>query len=86
VRNQAWATLPLDNEYLFNVGIYVGGALKGTLNIASDLLVSRFGRLELGELSGQVAIRLNWTNDRYIPGQLDANIRYESIEIIQTAP
>jgi len=83
VTNHTYGTLPLDNEYLFDVDVYVDGEKKGTLHIASDPEVAQIGRLNLGKLSGAHTIRLMWLNDRYIPGQLDANIRYESIRILE---
>lgn len=86
VKNHSYGTLPLDNEFLFEVEVYVDGAKKATLSIPSDAQVARYVLLPLGKLSGEHSIRLKWINDRYIPGQLDANISYESIELFQTAP
>ena len=83
VTNQTYATLPLDNEYLFEVRVYVDGKSLGTMQIASNPTVAQLGRLNLGKLSGAHTVRLMWLNDRYIPGQLDANIRYESLRIMQ---
>jgi hypothetical protein len=65
------------------VDVYVDGEKKGTLHVASDPEIAQIGRLNLGKLSGAHTIRLMWLNDRYIPGQLDANIRYESIRILE---
>ncbi|MCB9893446.1 MAG: carboxypeptidase regulatory-like domain-containing protein [Planctomycetes bacterium] len=83
VTNHTYSTLPLDNEYEFIVDVFVDGKKVGTLNIGSDPGVQQIGQLPLGSLSGQHTVRLMWMNDRYIPGQLDANIRYESLRIIE---
>ncbi|MGE0433979.1 MAG: carboxypeptidase-like regulatory domain-containing protein [Planctomycetota bacterium] len=84
VKNHAWNTLPLDNEYTFEVDILLDGQPAGRLSIPSDAQVTRLGRLTLGKLSGPHTIRLLWTNDRYIPGQLDANISYERLQLVET--
>jgi len=86
VKNHSYGTLPLDNEYLFEVEVSLDGQKVATLSIPSDAQVSRFVLLQLGALKGEHTVRLKWLNDRYIPGQLDANISYESIEILQTSP
>jgi len=83
VTNHTYGTLPLDNEYLFEVDVWLDGVKLGRLSIASDPDVQQLGRLALGSLSGQHTIRFMWMNDRYIPGQLDANIRYESIRLME---
>lgn len=84
VTNHTYATLPLDNEYLFNVRVYVDGKSVGTMHIASDPDVAQIGRISLGKLTGAHTVRIMWLNDRYIPGQLDANIRYESLRLMET--
>ncbi len=86
VKNHSYGTLPLDNEYLFEVEVSLDGQKVATLNIPSDAQVSRFVLLQLGSQMGEHTLRLKWLNDRYIPGQLDANVSYESIEILQTSP
>ncbi|MBX3474773.1 MAG: carboxypeptidase regulatory-like domain-containing protein [Planctomycetes bacterium] len=86
VKNHSYGTLPLDNEYLFEVEVSMDGQKVATLSIPSDAQVSRFVLLALGKLAGEHTLRLKWLNDRYIPGQLDANISYESIELFETAP
>ncbi|MCG3183196.1 MAG: hypothetical protein ICCCNLDF_01281 [Planctomycetes bacterium] len=83
VTNHTYGELPLDNEYEFSVDVFVDGARVGQLNIGCDPSVQQVGRLGLGKLSGQHTIRLLWTNDRYIPGQLDANIRYQSLRLME---
>ncbi len=86
VKNHTYAALPLDNEYLFEVEVYLDGRHRATLSIPSDAQVPKHVLLALGTLSGEHTIRLKWINDRWIPGQLDANISYESIELFQAAP
>lgn len=84
VTNHTYATLPLDNEYLFEVQVWVDGESVGTMQIASDPNVAQLGRISLGKPTGAHTVRIMWLNDRYIPGQLDANIRYESLRILET--
>lgn len=86
VKNHSYGTLPLDNEFEFTVDVFLDGQKLATLSIPSDGQVPRFVMQTLGKLSGEHTLRLLWTNDRWIPGQLDANISYESIEILQTSP
>jgi hypothetical protein len=83
VTNHTYGTLPLDNEYLFDLDVWVDGNKVGRMQIASDPNMQQLGRIALGNLSGQHTIRLMWMNDRYIPGQLDANVRYESIRFME---
>ena len=93
ITNHTYGTLPLDNEYLFDVNVWVDGNWVGRMHIASDPTVQQLGRTPIGTededgepvstLTGQHTVRLMWMNDRYIPGQLDANIRYESIRFIE---
>jgi hypothetical protein len=83
VTNHTYATLPLDNEYLFEVRVWVDGKNRGIMKIASDPTVAQLGRISLGQISGTHTVRVMWLNDRYIPGQLDANIRYDSLRIME---
>ncbi len=73
----------VDNEYRFNVDVYVDEKRRGALSIQADSLTIREGRLRLGALSGLHRIRLVWTNDKWIPNQLDANIRYATLKFIE---
>jgi hypothetical protein len=73
----------VDNDYEFKVDVYVDGEKKGTLTILADSLNVRSARMSLGELSGVHTIRLIWTNDKWIPQQLDANIRYASLQFLE---
>lgn len=70
----------VDNDYQFVVDVFVDGVKKGTLNILADSLNERTGRLALGALSGTHTIRVEWKNDKWIPEQLDANIRLASLK------
>lgn len=73
----------VDNEYQFTVDVYVDGVKKGKLTINADSLTERTGRMGLGKLSGAHTIRLVWTNDKWIPQQLDANVRYSSLNFLE---
>jgi hypothetical protein len=73
----------VDNEYEFTIRVYVDGDYKGTLVIPGDNVNVRTGRIPLGRLSGVQRVRLNWTNDVWIPEQLDANVRYASMQFIE---
>jgi hypothetical protein len=73
----------VDNEYQFKVDVYVDGVKKGELTIMADSLNERTARMSLGKLSGSHTVRLIWTNDKWIPDQLDANIRYGSLKFLE---
>jgi hypothetical protein len=73
----------VDNQYQFNVDVFVDEVKRGTLAITADSITVREGRLRLGALSGQHQVRLMWTNDKWIPEQLDANIRYATLKFIE---
>lgn len=74
----------VDNDYEFKVDVYIDGEkVKGNLTILADSLNERTDRKSLGKLSGVHTIRLVWTNDKWIPEQLDANIRYASLKFIE---
>ncbi|MBX3459029.1 MAG: hypothetical protein KF696_03555 [Planctomycetes bacterium] len=73
----------VDNEYQFVVDIYIDDEKKRTLNIMADSITVREGRASLGALSGVHRIRLMWTNDKWIPDQLDANIRYATLKFLE---
>ena len=74
----------VDNDYEFKIDVYLdGNKLKGNLKMLADSLNERTDRRSLGKLSGVHTIRLVWTNDKWIPEQLDANIRYASLKFIE---
>ena len=74
----------VDNDYEFKIDVYLDGVkLKGNLKMLADSLNERTDRKSLGKLSGVHTIRLVWTNDKWIPQQLDANIRYASLKFIE---
>ena len=73
----------VDNDYQFEVEVLVDGKVVGKLNILADSTTTRTGRISLGKLSGTHNIRLRWLNDKWIPGQLDANIRYASLVFVE---
>ncbi len=73
----------VDNDYQFEVDVYVDGVKKGKLVILADSLNERTARISLGKLSGAHTVRLVWTNDKWIPEQLDANIRYASLKFLE---
>ena len=73
----------VDNQYEFKVDVYLDGVKKGELTIMADSLNERTARMSLGKLSGQHTIRLVWTNDKWIPDQLDANSRYGSLKFLE---
>ncbi|MCB9893937.1 MAG: carboxypeptidase regulatory-like domain-containing protein [Planctomycetes bacterium] len=73
----------VDNEYEFKVDVYVDGVKKKTLTIMADSITERTARTSLGKLDGVHTIRLIWINDKWIPNQLDANIRYQSLKFLE---
>ncbi len=73
----------VDNNYQFQVKVFVDDVEKGTLNVLANTLTEQFGRMSLGQLSGIHRVRLVWLNDSWIPDQLDANIRYQSLKFLE---
>ena len=73
----------VDNQYSFEVEVWVDGTKKGNLSILADSVATQTGRMKLGKLSGMHTIRLVWLNDKWIPEQLDANIRYASLQLLE---
>jgi len=73
----------VDNQYKFEVEVWVDGSKKGTLSIIANSTAIQTGRMKLGKLSGNHTIRLVWLNDKWIPDQLDANIRYASLQFLE---
>jgi hypothetical protein len=73
----------VDNQYKFDVEVWVDGTKKGNLSIMADSVATQTGRMKLGKLSGSHTIRLVWLNDKWIPDQLDANIRYASLQLLE---
>lgn len=73
----------VDNEYEFSVDVYVNGEKKGTMTMIADSLHEHTDRLSLGQLEGVHTVRLVWTNDKWIPQQLDANVRYQSLRFVE---
>jgi hypothetical protein len=73
----------VDNNYQFQVKVFVDDVEKGTLNVLANTLTEQFARMSLGQLSGIHRVRLVWLNDSWIPDQLDANIRYQSLKFLE---
>ncbi len=73
----------VDNNYQFQVKVFVDDVEKGTLNVLANTLTEQFGRMSLGQLSGIHRVRMVWLNDSWIPDQLDANIRYQSLKFLE---
>jgi hypothetical protein len=73
----------VDNQYEFLVDVYVDGERRGRVSVLADSVTERFARMALGPLSGEHTIRLNWLNDKWIPDQLDANIRYATLQFLE---
>ncbi len=73
----------VDNNYQFQVKVFVDDVEKLNLTIAANTLTEQFGRASIGQLAGTHRIRLVWQNDSWIPDQLDANIRYQSLKFLE---
>ncbi|MCL4730030.1 MAG: carboxypeptidase regulatory-like domain-containing protein, partial [Planctomycetes bacterium] len=73
----------VDNQYRFDVEVWVDGTKKGNLSILANSTAVQTGRMKLGKLSGTHTVRLVWLNDKWIPDQLDANIRYASLQFLE---
>lgn len=75
----------VDNAYEFVVDVHVDGKKIGSMKILADSLNERFGEIDLGVMEGSHTIRLVWKNDKWIPNELDANIRITSLRFLEQA-
>ncbi|MBX3474879.1 MAG: carboxypeptidase regulatory-like domain-containing protein [Planctomycetes bacterium] len=73
----------VDNDYRFEVEVWIDGVKKGQLSILANSTAVQTGRMKLGKLAGAHTVRLVWLNDKWIPDQLDANIRYASLQFLE---
>lgn len=80
----------VDNLYRFAVRVELLGTDPGmdpqTLSIPASETETRTGRLSLPARSGLQRVRITWLNDRWIPGQLDANIIVDWVKFHQRPP
>lgn len=73
----------VDNQYRFDVEVWVDGTKKGNLSVLANSTATQTARMKLGKLAGTHTVRLVWLNDKWIPDQLDANIRYASLQFLE---
>lgn len=73
----------VDNQYRFDVEVWVDGTKKGNLSVLANSTAIQTARMKLGKLAGAHTVRLVWLNDKWIPDQLDANIRYASLQFLE---
>lgn len=76
----------VDNNYSFRIDVYVDDTRIGHRTIFADTLNERTATIPLGNLRGTRKVKLVWTNDKWIPGELDANIRITSLRFVETFP
>ncbi|MCA8938647.1 MAG: hypothetical protein KDB07_02470 [Planctomycetes bacterium] len=73
----------VDNVYDFEVDVLIDGKRKGRLKIRADTVNERSGSIKLGKLKGVRRITLRWLNDKWIPNELDANIRVCDLRFLE---
>lgn len=79
VRNQGI----VDNSYRFRLEIFVDDQKVANPTIFADSVNPRTATVRLGNLSGTRRIKILWLNDRWIPNELDANIRITSLRFLE---
>jgi hypothetical protein len=73
----------IDHKYHFEVQVDLEGMESQRLSILASQTDTQSGRLSLPARKGLQTVRVTWRNDRYIPGQLDANIVVDWIKFHQ---
>ena len=76
-RNSASPNLP--NGFNFLIELAIDGASKGTLSVPGSASSFRTGTSTVTVPAGVHTVRFTWTNDTYVPGQSDANIRVQGV-------
>ncbi len=75
--------LVLSSNYSqFKVGVSVNDAFVDYMYIDASDEQWNSSYLNVGELSGDTKVTLNWTNDSYSPGNYDANISFGGLQFL----
>jgi hypothetical protein len=64
----------IDHKYHFEIRVSMEDMTAKDISILASQETTQSGRVALPPRKGTQIIRVTWRNDRYIPGQLDANI------------
>ncbi len=80
-RNQTNSAAPgLPSGYAYNIAVSVDGASNGSFNVPGHTSVFQTGTSSPITLSaGSHTVRFTWTNDAYLAGVYDANIRVKEV-------
>ncbi|MDF1663163.1 MAG: hypothetical protein P1V97_15415, partial [Planctomycetota bacterium] len=73
----------IDHKYHFQVQVDFLSMEPGRLSILAHQTETQTARLRLPPSTGVQRVRITWLNDRYIPGQLDANIVVDWVKFHQ---
>ncbi len=79
-KNNNNASAPgLPSGYAFNLTVWVDGVSQGTLLVPGSTTTYLTGSLDVTVPAGVHAVRFTWTNDIFVSGQYDSNIRVQSV-------
>lgn len=73
----------IDHKYHFQVQVDFEGMDSKRLSILAHQTETKSARVSLPPKKGVQRVRITWLNDRYIPGQLDANIIVDWVKFHQ---
>ena len=83
--NQNSSSAPgLPSGYAFNIALSVDGASKGSLQVTGSTTTYRTGSSSPLTLTGIHTVRFTWTNDAYLAGSYDANIRVKQVSFLSS--
>lgn len=71
--------------YAFNISVAVDGAYKGTLLVPGSTTSYQTGSIVLTMPAGTHTVRFTWTNDAWLAGVYDANLRVRSVSFVPGA-
>lgn len=82
--NQPWPSAPgLPAGYAYSVNVAIDSIFKGTISIPGSTSSYQSGSLSVaGIASGTHTVRFTWTNDAWLDGSYDANIRIASVSFV----
>lgn len=84
--NQNSSSAPgLPSGYAFNIAVSVDGAAKGSFPVPGSTTTYQTGSANFPMPSGIHTVRFTWTNDAWLAGLYDANIRVRGVAFVPPA-